>query len=200
MLCVLILHMRDVTYSPKSTPNNSFLRSFSWQFLFIHRIFITNLRKESRRRNIFSYFHFVVWPLGPELPVFFLLKKVFISGKETFFTKRRLVLYKNTKMLVFLMPRSNKIHNILFKNVINSCSYYWIHLKKIQFNFFKKKNLFCWKTNLKNIWKTWQMAIPPLLLSNRVGIKIMKSLSVMRIIFSLPSNVAIIECCSYLLI
>ena len=62
MLYVLNFYMSIGIYSLKSTPNDRLLRSFFMKILFALRIFARNLLKGSRRRNNFSYFHFVVWP------------------------------------------------------------------------------------------------------------------------------------------
>ena len=51
----LYTYMNGGTYSFKSTPNNRFLRNFSWQFLFALRVFARNLLRESRCRNTFLH-------------------------------------------------------------------------------------------------------------------------------------------------
>ena len=53
MLCRLILYVSGGTYSLKSTPNDRFLRNFSWQFYFTPTVFARNLLRVSHRRNIF---------------------------------------------------------------------------------------------------------------------------------------------------
>ena len=45
-----------------SNTNDSFLKSFSWQFYFISWVFAKGLLSVSHRRNICSYFCFDVWP------------------------------------------------------------------------------------------------------------------------------------------
>ena len=39
MMCVLILYIIGGTYSLKSTPNDKFLRNFSWQFELLSEFF-----------------------------------------------------------------------------------------------------------------------------------------------------------------
>ena len=50
--------MSGGTYSLKSSPNDRFLRNFSWQFFFTLRLFARNLLWGSRQRNIFISFNF----------------------------------------------------------------------------------------------------------------------------------------------
>ena len=59
MLCALILRMSDGTYSLKSTLNNWFLRSFSWQFYLLSE-FLPEICWEEVAEEIFSNFSFVL--------------------------------------------------------------------------------------------------------------------------------------------
>ena len=68
MLCALILCKSGPTYSLKSTPIDRFLRSFSWQFYLLLRVFAKNLLRGSRRRSIFIFsLEFLAWGLNSGL-------------------------------------------------------------------------------------------------------------------------------------
>ena len=64
MLCVLILYMSGGTYSLKSTPNDRFLRNFSWQFYLLSEFLPEICWEEVAEEIFFFYFRFDVWP-GP---------------------------------------------------------------------------------------------------------------------------------------
>ena len=53
MLCALILYMSGGTYSLKSTPNNRFVRSISWQFVYSQSF----CQKSAESKSPEEYFH-----------------------------------------------------------------------------------------------------------------------------------------------
>ena len=57
MLCALILYMSDRTYSLTSTPNDRFLRNFSWQFYLLSEFF-PEICWEEVAEEIFFIFRF----------------------------------------------------------------------------------------------------------------------------------------------
>ena len=65
ILCALILYVSGGTYSLTSTANDRFLRNFFMACLFTLRIFVRNLLRGSRRRNIF-HISFLMTDLGYE--------------------------------------------------------------------------------------------------------------------------------------
>ena len=60
MLCALILHISGGTDSLKSTTNDRFLRSFSWQFYLLSK-FLREICWETVAKEIFAYFRFNIW-------------------------------------------------------------------------------------------------------------------------------------------
>ena len=66
MLCALILYMSGGSYSLKSTPNDRFLRSSSWQF-YLYSDFLPEIYWEAVAKKIFFFiisFWCLIWDLS----------------------------------------------------------------------------------------------------------------------------------------
>ena len=126
MLCVSILYISG--HSLKSTPNDRFfLKNFSWQFYFTHRVFVRNLRRGNCRRNTFRILLWcLAWDSNPGFssnkPTYYLLHQgelVYISAKIKMISYEKMIFLSKSASSVsrsqaHLAKRCSSVYPTLF--------------------------------------------------------------------------------------
>ena len=121
LLCALVLYMNRATWNL----DDKFLRNFSWQFSCSLGVFDRNLLRESRRRNIFSFFVLLeMTDLKSNIPLSPFSEHIVVYGGPWWFHKQTYLYiighYKPTVWIRDLVYRTTYVVYVNFMHGIYS--------------------------------------------------------------------------------